>query len=208
MATCKTKMPLMAIALLLLSLPLHAQQSAGQPRWVVDELTTFVRSGPTDAYRIVGTLTAGEAVRLLETSGQYSLVRNARGNDVWILSRELSSTPSSRERLPDLEAQVESLSSELQGINLAWERRLATMTETLGIREQQIADLEARNRDLDTEVQRSRQTLRQLQARLDTQEEDLLLRYFLYGGGVAGLGLLAGLLIPLFPWRRKRRDTW
>ena len=31
--------------------------------WVTDELSTYVRSGPTDGYRIVGTLSAGEQGR-------------------------------------------------------------------------------------------------------------------------------------------------
>ncbi len=40
--------------------------------WVSDELSTYVRSGPTDGYRIVGTLNAGEQVEVLETSGDYT----------------------------------------------------------------------------------------------------------------------------------------
>ncbi|MDX5434181.1 MAG: SH3 domain-containing protein, partial [Halomonas sp.] len=51
--------------------PLHAQQADDATHWVSDELTTYVRSGPTDGYRIVGTLTAGEPVTVLETSGDY-----------------------------------------------------------------------------------------------------------------------------------------
>ena len=45
--------------------------------WVSDELSTYVRSGPTDGYRIVGTLNAGEQVEVLETSGDYTRVRTA-----------------------------------------------------------------------------------------------------------------------------------
>jgi len=197
----------LGVALGLLALPLQAQQTEGT-HWVSDSLTTYVRSGPTDGYRIVGTLTAGEPVSVLETSGDYSRVENADGNTVWVLSNELQETPSAQVRLPALEQQVAELSAELEGINEQWESRTAAQRETLEAREARIAELEARNRELDAEAEQSRQSVRQLQARLDTQEEDLLMRYFMYGGGVAGAGLLVGLIVPHLPRRRRKRDRW
>lgn len=176
--------------------------------WVSDELRTYVRSGPTDGYRIVGTLNAGEQVEALETSGNYTRVRSSSGDTVWMLSSELQQTPSARQRLPVLETQVSELTEELEGINATWEQRVSSMRETLEVREQRIAELEARNQELDREADQSRQQVRALQARLDTQEEDLLMRYFMYGGGVAGAGLLVGLIVPHLPRRRKKRDRW
>ena len=73
--------------------------------WVSDELSTYVRSGPTDGYRIVGTLNAGEQVDVLETSGNYTRVRSNSGDTVWVLSSELQQTPSARQQLPELQAQ-------------------------------------------------------------------------------------------------------
>ncbi|RTQ98065.1 TIGR04211 family SH3 domain-containing protein [Halomonas nitroreducens] len=208
MQRCKT----LTVGVLLgaLALPLQAQENeAGDAtRWVSDELTTYVRSGPTDGYRIVGTLTAGAPVEVLETSGDYTRVRSGSGDVVWVPSSELQDSPSAQVRLPELEARVQSLSEELSGINETWESRMASMTETLDVREQRIAQLEARNHELEAETEQSRATIRELQARLDTQEEDLLMRYFMYGGGVAGAGLLVGLVVPHLPRRRRKRDRW
>ena len=197
----------LGLALGFLALPLQAQQNDAT-HWVSDSLTTYVRSGPTDGYRIVGTLTAGEPVTQLETSGNYTRVQNADGNSVWILTSELQETPSAQVRVPALEQQVAELSAELDGINEEWESRTANQREALETREARIADLEARNEALDAETEQSRQTIRQLQARLDTQEEDLLMRYFMYGGGVAGAGLLVGLIVPHLPRRKRKRDRW
>ncbi|MGP9643777.1 MULTISPECIES: TIGR04211 family SH3 domain-containing protein [unclassified Halomonas] len=182
-------------------------QTDGQA-WVSDELSTYVRSGPTDGYRIIGTLNAGEQVEVLEESGDYTRVRGQSGDTVWVLTNEIQETPSAREQLPVLQAQVDELTAELDGINDTWEQRTSSMTETLELREQRIADLETRNNELDNEAEQSRQQVRALQARLDTQEEDLLMRYFMYGGGVAGAGLLVGLIVPHLPRRRKKRDRW
>ncbi|QFU02475.1 SH3 domain-containing protein [Halomonas sp. THAF5a] len=206
----RLKILTLGVALATLPPALHAQDAADADggTWVSDELTTFVRSGPTDGYRIIGTLTAGEPVTVLETSGDYSRVEDGEGDVVWVLSSELQSEPSAQQRLPALETRVEELTAELAGINETWETRTATMTETLESREARIEELEARNQALEEETAQSRSTIREFQARLDTQEEDLLMRYFMYGGGVAGAGLLVGLIVPHLPRRRRKRDRW
>lgn len=204
----RLKILTLGVALATLPTISPAQEADDGTAWVSDELTTYVRSGPTDGYRIIGTLTAGEPVTVLETSGDYSRVEDADGDTVWVLSRELQEAPSAQQQLPALEARVEELTEELSGINDTWESRTASMTETLEVRERRIAELEARNAALEGETEQSRSTIRELQARLDTQEEDLLMRYFMYGGGVAGAGLLVGLIVPHLPRRRRKRDRW
>lgn len=204
----RLKILTLGVALATLPPVLHAQEQADGTAWVSDELSTFVRSGPTDGYRIIGTLTAGEPVTVLETSGDYSRVEDSEGDIVWVLSSELQDDPSAQKRLPELEARVAALTEELSGINDTWENRTASMTDTLELREEHIAELEARNQALEEETAQSRATIRELQARLDTQEEDLLMRYFMYGGGVAGAGLLVGLIVPHLPRRRRKRDRW
>ncbi|MGQ7249782.1 TIGR04211 family SH3 domain-containing protein [Halomonas sp. V046] len=197
----------LGLALGTLALPVSAQQNDAS-RWVSDELTTFVRSGPTDGYRIVGTLTAGQPVTLLDTSGDYSQVRSESGDQVWVPSSELRDTPSASQQLPALRTKVEALTTELDGINETWENRTASMSETLEAREQRIAQLETRNQELEIAHDTISQKNGDLEARLETQKEDLLMRYFMYGGGVAGVGLLVGLIVPHLPRRRRKRDRW
>ena len=184
----------------------YAQDEA--QHWVSDQLPTYVRSGPTDGYRIVGTLDSGEPVTLLERQNDYSRVRSQDGDTVWIPSRYLQDTPSARSRLPELQTRVDELTSELDGINQEWEQRVADMKTTLDERGQRIEELEARNAELNSAYGEAQETVRGLEARLDTQEQDLLMRYFMYGAGVAGAGLLVGLIVPHLPRRRKRRSGW
>ena len=184
----------------------YAQDEA--QHWVSDQLPTYVRSGPTDGYRIVGTLDSGEPVTLLERQNDYSRVRSQDGDTVWIPSRYLQDTPSARSRLPELQTRVDELTSELDGINQEWEQRVADMKTTLDERGQRIEELEARNDELNSAYGEAQETVRGLEARLDTQEQDLLMRYFMYGAGVAGAGLLVGLIVPHLPRRRKRRSGW
>ncbi|RMS22289.1 SH3 type 3 domain-containing protein, partial [Pseudomonas coronafaciens pv. garcae] len=79
-------------AVLTLIVPGNAQ-AAGNERWVSDSLTTYVRSGPTDDHRIVGTLKSGQKVELLSNSGKFSQVRGEGGSTVWIPSSDLQEVP-------------------------------------------------------------------------------------------------------------------
>lgn len=54
------------IGLTLLALSATAVSHAEETRYVSDELNTWVRSGPGDNYRLVGTVNAGEEVTLLQ----------------------------------------------------------------------------------------------------------------------------------------------
>lgn len=121
--------------------PAQAEEATGNARWVSDSLTTFVRSGPTDGYRIVGTLTSGQKVELLGTQGNYSQVRGENGSTVWIPSRDLQEVPGQAERLPQLEQKVAALTAELDGINDTWKTRVQGMQETLDTRKKLIDEL-------------------------------------------------------------------
>lgn len=194
--------------LLLIAAPAHAQQ-ASDVRWVSDSLNTYVRSGPTDGYRIVGTLSSGVRVQLLRTQGDYSQVRGENGDAVWIANRDLQEVPGQAERLPALEQKVTELSTELEGINDTWKTRVQGMQETLDSRKTLIDELEASRSALDIELNQARSELREAQAQLGSEQKEVLMRYMIYGGSIAGAGLLAGLILPtMFRVRRKRNDQW
>ncbi len=187
----------------------QAEETAGNQRWVSDSLSTYVRSGPTDGYRIVGTLTSGQKVELLSTQGDYSQVRGENGDTVWIPSRDLQEVPGKAERLPQLEQKVAELSAELEGIDNTWKSRVQGMQETLDSRKVLIDELQAARTALDSELTQARSELRDVQAQLGEESQQVLMRYMVYGGGIAGAGLLAGLILPtLLRVKRKRNDQW
>lgn len=43
---------------------------------------------------------------------------------------------------------------------------------------------------------------------LDDKQRTIIMQWFMYGGGVAGVGLLLGLLLPHMIPRRKKNDRW
>lgn len=195
-------------ALLLLAGPLHAEEAASDARWVSDSLSTYVRSGPTDGHRIVGNLKSGQKVTLIGTQGNYSQVRGESGSVVWILTSDLQEVPGQAERLPQLDSQVAQLSEQLKTIDDSWKTRVQGMQETLDSRKSLIDELETRNKSLNDELGLAQSELRSIQARLGDENKQVMMRYMVYGGGIAGAGLLAGLILPLLTRGRKRNDRW
>nr|WP_314485598.1 TIGR04211 family SH3 domain-containing protein [uncultured Pseudomonas sp.] len=195
-------------SVLALAMPAHAEEPASDARWVSDSLSTYVRSGPTDGHRIVGTLKSGQQLTLLGTQGNYSQVRGQNGDVVWILSSDLQSVPGQNERLPQLDAQVAELTGQLKTIDDSWKTRVQGMQETLDSRKQLVDELQARNKDLNEQLDQSQSNLRDAQARLGDENKQVMMRYMVYGGSIAGAGLLVGLILPALTRGRKKNDRW
>lgn len=186
----------------------HAEDTKPSDRWVSDSLNTYVRAGPTDGYRIVGTLKSGKKVELINTQGDYSQVRGENGGTVWIPSADLQSVPGQNERLPELTQQVADLSGQLKTIDDSWKTRVQGMQETLDTRKKLIDELEARSKDLNVQLTDAQSELRTTQAKLGDENNQVLMRYMAYGGSIAGVGLLIGLIIPSMTRGRKKKDGW
>ncbi len=196
-------------ASLLVAAPLaDAEEASTDARWVSDSLSTYVRSGPTDGHRIVGTLKSGQKVTLVSSQNNYSQVRGQSGDLVWILTSDLQAVPGQNERLPQLDAQVAELSGQLKTIDDSWKTRVQGMQETLDSRKALIDELQARNKTLDEQLEQSQSTLRDTQARLGDENKQVMMRYMVYGGSIAGAGLLVGLILPALTRGRKRNDRW
>ncbi|MBV4535795.1 MULTISPECIES: TIGR04211 family SH3 domain-containing protein [Pseudomonas] len=195
-------------ALIALAAPVHAEQPSSDARWVSDSLSTYVRSGPTNGHRIVGTLKAGQKVTLIGSQGEYSQVRGQSGDLVWILNSDLQAVPGQAERLPQLDSEVAQLSEQLKTIDDSWKARVQGMQETLDSRKALIDELEKRNKGLNEQLDQAQSSLRDTQARLGDENKQVMMRYMVYGGSIAGAGLLLGLILPALTRGRKRNDRW
>jgi SH3 domain protein len=195
-------------ALVALAAPVHAEEPASDARWVSDSLSTYVRSGPTDGHSIVGTLKSGQKLTLVGSQGNYSQVRGQSGDLVWILTSDLQSVPGQGERLPQLDAQVAELSGQLKTIDDSWKNRVQGMQETLDSRKQLVDELEARNKSLNEQLDQAQSKLRDTQAQLGDENKQVMMRYMVYGGSIAGAGLLMGLILPALTRGRKKNDRW
>lgn len=198
------------ICMIMMSI-LAAPTALAQDRYIADKLFTYLHSGPSSQYRIIGSINAGDKVSLLSTNREsgYSQVQDERGRKGWVESKFVTTQESMAVRLPRLEKELTQVKSQLANARETSNSEKDGLVSSLEARNKQIAELEQNYSDISSQLTSSQTEIRELRAKLDTQKEDLLLRYFMYGGGVAGVGLLFGLILPhLIPRRKKSPSGW
>jgi len=185
--------------------------SYAQNRYISDNLFTYMHAGPSNQFRIIGSVNAGDKVNLVNADRKagYSQIIDSKGRKGWVESKFVSKVPSMAERLPLLEKELSDVKEKLAAARQTSDQEKAGLVESLAARNSQIKELESSQSEMNKQLLSSQDEVRELRAKLDTQKEDLLLKYFMYGGGVAGLGLLFGLLLPhMLPSRKKSPNGW
>lgn len=198
------------IGLTLLTLSAAATVHAEEKRYISDELSTWVRSGPGNDYRLIGTLNAGEEVALLQSndSSNYGQIRDSQGRTTWIPLAQLSQQPSLRTRVPQLEEQVKVLTAKLANIDGSWNERTADMQKKVAGSDDAINSLKEENQQLKNQLIVAKKKVDAANVQLDDKQRTIIMQWFMYGGGVAGVGLVLGLLLPHMIPRRKKSDRW
>ncbi|MDF7681652.1 TIGR04211 family SH3 domain-containing protein [Enterobacteriaceae bacterium ESL0689] len=193
-----------------LALTAIAATHAEEQRYISDELNTWLRTGPGDEYRLQGTINAGDAVSLLQTndSNGYAQIRDSNGRTAWLPQKYLSTEPSLRTRVPDLENQVKTLTSKLNNIDNTWNQRTAEMQAKVASSDDTINTLQEENQKLKNELIIARKKVDLANLQLDDKQRLIIMQWFIYGGGVLGMGLLLGLILPYLIPRRRRKDRW
>lgn len=198
------------IGLTLLTFSVATSVHAEEKRYISDELSTWVRSGPGNDYRLIGTLNAGEEVTLLQSNdnSKYGQIRDSQGRTNWIPLAQLSEQPSLRTRVPQLEQQVKDLTAKLANIDGSWNERTAEMQKKVAGSDGAINSLKEENQQLKNQLVVAKKKVDAANVQLDDKQRTIIMQWFMYGGGVAGVGLLLGLLLPHMIPRRKKSDRW
>ncbi|WP_021023389.1 TIGR04211 family SH3 domain-containing protein [Salinivibrio costicola] len=197
-------------ALILLFVLVTAPQAMAE-NYISDELFTYMHSGPGTQYRIIGSVDAGDKITVLkrDQNAGYSQIVDSRGRKGWVKSDFVTTQPGLKERVPALEAKLKKVKTALSSAQDDAKAQQKGLVESLKKRNAQIEKLETHSSELNKKLIDAQNEIRALRAKIDTQKDDLLMRWFTYGGMVAGGGLLFGLVLPhLIPRKKRRRDGW
>lgn len=177
-------------------------------KYVSDDLFTYMHSGPGTQYKIIGSVNAGERINVIQSNSNYTQIRDSKGRAGWISSKYVSNKMGLKERLPKLETQLAKLKAQLDTASDKANKEKAGLEGSLKSYKTQVEELQNANSKLNEELQKVQAENRSLNAKLDTQKDDLLMKWFTYGGMVAGGGLLLGLILPSLIPNRKQKARW
>jgi len=213
--------------LLTLALLTLASSSTAATIWVDDTIRITLRTGQGTSFQILRTLPSGTPLELLEEGAEWSKVRTRGGTEGWILNQYISREPIAAEQLANAQQRLTALEQERTALRqqvgeLTAERdhdskQLQQLGDERDQLRRQITELERltaaprrlanENQQLQRRTVELEQQLQQLQLENQALHNSEQRKWFITGGGVAGGGLLAGLLLPLFAQRR-RRSNW
>lgn len=198
-------------------------------RWITDQLEVPVRSGESNEYRILRFLDSGSEVEVISRNANsgYSLIKDERGRDGYVLSRYLESEPTAARQLADVRAQMDQVMSDAQNgaariaqlrsqvETLSAERNAARqelssvqadLSEIRRISADSVAIFEA-NQGLREQVELLEEEASILRSENLTLSDDRDKTFMLIGAGLVFAGIVLGLLLPSLR-RRRRVDTW
>ncbi|MDG4555429.1 MAG: TIGR04211 family SH3 domain-containing protein [Candidatus Competibacter sp.] len=201
---------------LLLIAGMLAGPARAETGYVTDSCTIPIRRGTSTRYKILLMAPSGTPLEILESSSAegYAKVKTPEGTVGWILSRYLMDQPAPRDQVARLEARIATLEEEnnsLRGQAGALDASRAELArcgeEVADIRRAaaQALAIEQENRNLQRETALARDQAAHLERENASLRKESQRDWFVAGAGVGFGGLLLGLIIPNFSWRRQRR---
>ena len=178
--------------------------------YISSDLSVYVRRGPSTQYGLIGTLKAGDPITVLEKSsdGKFTRIQDAKGRISWLESNLISTSPSLKEQVPQLESEIADLKEKIIYADKNKQTVIEDYTNKLKTASDKIATLEKERSDLKNQVNEQAKQIQSLNNIVDENRQDLMLTWFTRGGLVAGVGLLLGLLLPIIIPRRRNKDRW
>lgn len=197
------------------SLLAFATTAEAETRYIVDQAKFTMRTGQSTDHKIVRLLSSGTAVELLEQSADgYSRIRTSSGKEGWILSRYLMSSPAARDRLAQLEKDLNQLlaikkeKQEIEAENIELKDKVGQLAAELALLQKTAAnatEIVAANTSLKAEAAEAKRALEELRSEIESLSNGAYQRWFMLGGGAILIGILLGLLLPRMRPRKKRR---
>lgn len=179
-------------------------------RYVSDDLYTYMHTGPGTKYKIIGSVNSGEKIKVLKTNKNagFTQIKDSKGRTGWIRSKYTSRQPGLKERLEKLEVKFTNLKAQLHTAKEKANTDIANLEDNVNSHSNKVRKLQSTNTKLNKQLQQIQALNDNLNEKLDTKKTDLLIRWFTYGGMVAGAGLLLGLILPSLIPNRRKRNRW
>lgn len=113
-----------------------------------------------------------------------------------------------RTRVLYLENQIKTLTDRLNNIDTMWNQLTADMQKKVVQSDSVINRLKEENQKLKNELIVAQKKVSTTNLQLDDKQRTIIMQWFMHCGGVLGIGLLLGLVLPHMIPNRKRKDRW
>ncbi|MGZ8219880.1 TIGR04211 family SH3 domain-containing protein [Methylomagnum sp.] len=210
-------MPLRILFALILCFPLASLADAHRS-YVTDKLEVQLRAGQSAQSKLVRVLDSGTPLTILTPGGAsgYAKVKLDSGEEGWLLTKFISDQPGARSLLDEANHKLAVLQDELTLLKLGKEgvdkaaglqqteiERLKT--ELIAIRQASanVLQIQTERDRLQESVIKLERDVEATRRERDALDGDYRQNWFLLGAGVLFGGILLGVFLPRFSWRKK-----
>jgi len=197
------------ISMLIVLLSFCAHNATAATRYVSDQLFTYMHSGPSSQFRIIGSVNAGTIIQLVEhNSSGYSKVVDPKGRSGWIDTKFVTKKTPAMLRLPLVEKTLSVAQNELKSIGDKNKQSLDSKQQSLSEQIKTNDQLTAQRQQLLGKIQALQSDNSALKNRISNQSEEVEMQWLIRGAGIIILGIFIGLIVPHLPRRKKKNDQW
>ncbi len=177
----------------------HAEDNSPERGYISDNLFIYMHAGPGTNYRILGTIIAGSEIKVTGAQENgYSEIIDPKNRATWVESKYVTSKAGLRFTVAELENKLSSstvFTSQLDGEVNDLKNKVNLLTND--------------KKKLLAELKQLQTTLSETRTKIKDQDTNIKKQYFFYGAIVLGLGLIFGLILPLFFKRRRASmNSW
>jgi SH3 domain protein len=167
---------------------------SGAFRWVSDDLFTYLHAGPGKDYRLLGSVTAGTQIQLLQVDREagFAEVIDDRQRTGWIEIKFVSRSQSIRDDVSDLEASLTQRDENVQSM----QAKVTAMMQNLNT-------FDAQKNKLNRQITQQLEDIARLNEQLEKRERANNMQWFTRGAMLGVIALLIGYLLGFFGRGRK-----
>ncbi|XQW84198.1 TIGR04211 family SH3 domain-containing protein [Thalassotalea piscium] len=167
--------------------------------YISDDLFIYMHTGPGNNYRILGSITAGEEIKLTgKVENDYTQIIDSKARTTWVENKYVSKIPGIRQEVSQLKAQLVNHSDNNEDL-----------TNQLTDAKSEINRLTKESKDFQVEISKMTTELEKTKEKIKNQDTELKKEWFFNGAIVLIIGLLLGLIIPKISGRKKSSmDNW
>lgn len=167
--------------------------------YIADDLFIYMHAGPGNNYRILGSINAGEEIKLTgKVENEYTQIIDDKGRETWVENRYVNSKPGVRFEVNRLKEQLANNTENNEGL-----------TSQLTQAQNEIERLNTETKNFEIKVSQINKELDETKLKIKNQDIELKKEWFFNGAIVLVIGLLLGLIIPKISGRKKSSmDNW
>jgi len=174
-------------------------QDSAKPAFISDALFVYLHSGPSNQYRIIGTVNAGQSVTYLSEDSEtgYAQIQYEDSKTGWLPKEYVTYTPGLVSQLESLKADFAQTNEKLLATEQQRDELNNRLNQAVAERQTALEQLEQANRAYE-----------QLKVQVEATQTSIWQKPMVLGSMILLAGLIFGLILPMIIPKRRDSERW